>query len=97
MQSGQRANALPDVVPVYDVMLSSTLGRVQRPLFEVAWPSQDHTGPNGYANIKDPTKFRYVCAWTDGGPSLIRIVMKLEDPAGRLADGQWTEFVLDAP
>lgn len=97
MFSGARANAIPDVVPVYDVMLSSNLTGVQRPPFEVAWPAQNHEGADGYGSIKDPRTFRYVCAWTDGGPAMVRIVIKLEDPAGRLADGHWAEFVLDAP
>src|SRR5688572_9017427 len=100
-EQGARANAMPDVVPVYDVLVSNTsLNREPRPAFEVAWPGDprnDHQKANGYGTIKNPQSFRYVCAWTDSAPAMIRIVMKLEDPAGRLADGQWTEFVLDAP
>jgi hypothetical protein len=38
--------------------------------------------------------FRYTCIWQDGGPTMLRILVKMEDPGGHLPDGQWFEYVL---
>jgi hypothetical protein len=38
--------------------------------------------------------FRYTCAFRNEAPAMIRITMKLDDPTGRLRDGQWFQFVL---
>jgi hypothetical protein len=38
--------------------------------------------------------FRYTCIWTGEVPRMVRVLMKAEDPNGRLRDGQWWEFVL---
>jgi hypothetical protein len=96
--NGELANAMPDVVPVWDVVRSG-LPNAAAPPFEMWNPNQGmkYKGVNGYGSVGAPNDFRYVCAWTDNAPAMLRIVMKLEDPAGRLADGHWVEFVLDAP
>jgi hypothetical protein len=42
----------------------------------------------------------YTCAWGPNDtvkPSLIRIIVTLADPAGRLPDGQTFEFVINLP
>lgn len=43
--------------------------------------------------IKD--NFRYTCVWTNGAPPMVRVLMKVEDPTGRLREGQWWEVILD--
>ena len=50
---------------------------------------------NAPANVK--AAFRYTCVWVNSAPTMIRIVMKLEDPAGRLPEGQSFEYVVGAP
>jgi hypothetical protein len=53
-----------------------------------------------YATLSGTGGYRYVCAWgpTDTvRPKMIRIVMRLEDPTGRLPDGQSYEYVYTLP
>ncbi|HSI34106.1 MAG: PilW family protein [Phycisphaerae bacterium] len=38
--------------------------------------------------------FRYVCAWHNDSPPLIRVTMKVIDSNQRLTEGQWYEYVL---
>ncbi|HYE21725.1 MAG TPA: hypothetical protein VEA69_25015 [Tepidisphaeraceae bacterium] len=38
--------------------------------------------------------FRYVCAWHNDSPPLIRVTMKVVDSNQRLTEGQWYEYVL---
>ena len=38
--------------------------------------------------------FLYTCAWHNDGPLLIRITMKVDDPTGKLKDGQWYQYIL---
>jgi prepilin-type N-terminal cleavage/methylation domain-containing protein len=46
------------------------------------------------ANNLSPKHFKYICAWHNDAPAMIRISLKFNDPAGRLQDGQWYEYVL---
>ena len=48
------------------------------------------TAGNGFA----AKNFKYVCAWHNDAPAMIRISMKFGDPSGRLQDGQWYEYIL---
>jgi hypothetical protein len=50
-------------------------------------------------NAGAPAKaaFRYTCIWVNSAPTMLRISLKLEDPAGRLPEGQWFEYVVGAP
>ena len=86
-------NAMPDVVPVANVLSAVGLGAKS---FEYRWPPAPQ-GKDGYSNLSNPSAFRYVCAWVNDAPAMVRVVMKLEDGGGRLPDGQWVEFVLDSP
>ena len=92
--TGGNTNAMPDVVPVAVVMSSAGFGGGKA--FEYNVPDI-RQGEDGYSNIPTPARFRYVCAWTDDAPAMVRVVMKIEDGGGRLPDGQWVEFVLDSP
>jgi type II secretory pathway pseudopilin PulG len=40
-----------------------------------------------------PPDSSYLCIWEFGGPQMIRIVMTVDDPNGRLNDGQTFEYV----
>jgi hypothetical protein len=63
-------------------------------------PGLMHAALQGdYANFNtsrglSPQNFKYVCAWRNDAPQMIRIVMKLDDPTGKLQEGQWYEMVL---
>jgi hypothetical protein len=91
-------NELVDVVPVDDV-LRTTIGIYRQAAFEREIP---FPAPNGdyAANLTGaPAKaaFRYTCVWVNSAPTMLRISLKLEDPAGRLPEGQWFEYVVGAP
>ncbi len=57
--------------------------------------------PNGnYAAVLAPgTSYQYTCAWgpNDPKPKLIRITVTLDDPSGRLANGQTYQYVFPVP
>jgi hypothetical protein len=38
--------------------------------------------------------FRYTAAFHNQAPAMIRITMKIDDPSGKLRDGQWYQYVL---
>ena len=46
-----------------------------------------------------PAGSQYVCAWgpNDPKPKMIRITMTVDDPGGRLADGQTYEYIYTLP
>ncbi len=48
--------------------------------------------PNDYAQSMNANS-NYLCIWTNGGPSMIRIIMTVDDPNGRLPDGAQFEYV----
>ena len=60
---------------------------------------------NEYINLKNPTAglpttARYVCAWAPDDankPTMLRIIFRVDDPNGRLADAQSNEFVVKLP
>ncbi len=51
------------------------------------------TGPNGnaFGNFNNPP--RYVAAWHDDMPAMIRILIKVDDPNNKIKDGPWYEYV----
>ncbi len=94
------ANELVDVVPLADVL--RTAGYNNGAAFERELPQPSGKFYlNGQANVGTGTaffnNFRYTCVWQDGGPAMLRILVKMEDPGGRLPDGQWFEYVLGVP
>ncbi len=36
---------------------------------------------------------RYVAAWHDDMPAMIRILIKVDDPNNKIKDGPWYEYV----
>ena len=101
-----RANELIDVVPLNDVIqaYNATVppnqgyapAAFERELPAPA-PSGDYAADMVNANPAVKAGFRYTCIWANSAPVMIRIVLKLEDPAGRLSEGQWFEYVVGAP
>ena len=49
---------------------------------------QNYAGYNGNASA-----FRYVSAWRNDAPLMIRVLVKIDDPTGKLQDGQWYEYI----
>jgi hypothetical protein len=47
---------------------------------------------NPLANVM-PNPPRYVAAWHDDSPAMIRILIKLDDPNNKIKDGPWYEYV----
>jgi prepilin-type N-terminal cleavage/methylation domain-containing protein len=39
-------------------------------------------------------ELKYTCAWHNDAPPMIRVTMKIDDPSGKLRDGQWYQYVL---
>jgi len=104
------ANELIDVCPLRDVVASiPNPSNGNRPLypnfngtdFEREVPPYVPGGDYYSAMIGAPpparNAFRYTCVWVNSSPKMIRIALKLEDPAGRLPEGQWYEYVVGAP
>jgi len=54
----------------------------------------DPNGPAGNS-VLESQKFVYTCAWRNGSPMMVRVLMKSDDPAGRVQDGPWLECVFD--
>lgn len=38
--------------------------------------------------------FKYTAAFHNEAPAMIRVTMKIDDPSGKLRDGQWYQFIL---
>ena len=71
------------------------------PGLQIGQAAQYTPGPEG--NMVSP----YVCMWVNDGrtaadsgpkpfllPSMLRVLIKVEDPTGRLPDGRWWEYIL---
>jgi hypothetical protein len=56
---------------------------------EPSWQQDYRNFPPGSANA-----FRYTCAFHNDAPAMIRITMKVDDPTGRIKDGQWFQYIL---
>jgi hypothetical protein len=87
-----------DVVPLADVLVANGIQVNSKAVERASWekdlppaaPSKD------YANLPNTQApgFRYTCAWRNDAPPMIRILIKIGDPTGKLQDGQWYEYVL---
>jgi hypothetical protein len=68
------------------------------PRINYANPAQDPT-PNGVdPNSGLRADNHYVCAWGPNDaikPTMLRLVVRVDDPNGRLADGQTFEYVFN--
>ena len=52
-----------------------------------------NTGPNQNAFNTPTNPPRYVAAWHDDMPAMIRILIKVDDPNNKIKDGPWYEYV----
>jgi hypothetical protein len=71
--------ASPDVQPVTTLLQSS--GR-----------------PGGIDHLpfeREYSNNHYTCVWRNGAPAMVRVLMKIEDPANHVRDGQWCEYVFN--
>ncbi len=59
----------------------------------VNFPMAPNAGANDnvFNNINLPP--RYVAAWHDDMPAMIRILIKVDDPNNKVKDGPWYEYV----
>jgi prepilin-type N-terminal cleavage/methylation domain-containing protein len=96
--NGDGAVDINDVVPLADVLDYAQITVAGNPA-QTPW-EKDVPTPNlqtlkDYAKTSntDATKFRYTCAWHNDAPPMIRILVKIDDPTGRLQDGQWYEYI----
>jgi hypothetical protein len=87
-----------DVVPLADVLGPSGYNiRVNGNATQASWEKVlPKPAVADYATLanSDAANFRYICAWHNGAPPMIRILIKIDDPTGKLQDGQWYEYVL---
>jgi hypothetical protein len=104
--SGRTNNDLPDVVPLRDVALTSSAipstfpgyFPFERNLPARLPPKTDYASRSTNATFGLALDARYLCAWgpdTPGAsyPTLIRFVFTIDDPTGRLPEGQTFEYV----
>jgi prepilin-type N-terminal cleavage/methylation domain-containing protein len=87
-----------DVIPLADVLGPSGYniqvnGTITRASLEKVLPKPSVADYSRLLNT-DAANFRYICAWHNGAPPMIRILIKIDDPTGKLQDGQWYEYVL---
>jgi prepilin-type N-terminal cleavage/methylation domain-containing protein len=108
--NGDGLIGINDVLPLADVMayagnppggtavpgLQGRIGPWEQKFPTPGFMSSEVNGnySNLSSNLAAARNFKYVCAWHNGGPAMVRITMKLDDPTGRLQGGQWYEFVL---
>jgi prepilin-type N-terminal cleavage/methylation domain-containing protein len=86
-----------DVVPLAEVLRSFQI-QVNGARTQASWEKILPPDPpaKGYQDLDSnlATKFLYTCAWHNSAPPMIRILIKIGDPTGKLQDGQWYEYVL---
>ncbi len=46
--------------------------------------------------VADYMNGNYTCLWLNTSPAMVRVSLMLEDPSGRMQDGQWCQYVLMA-
>lgn len=85
--SGRKNYDMAEVVPLYEILHSKASNTFAD--FERKHPAQSAS-----YSLPRPDTEKYTCIWLNDAPRLVRVHIKVEDPAGRLADGQWFEYVL---
>ena len=51
------------------------------------------TAPTASPSINAAKPPRYVAAWHDDMPAMVRILIKVDDPNNKVKDGPWYEYV----
>ncbi len=101
---------LPDVLPVWEIYNALRLNG-QNPVMPANGPSEvkltgDGTGSGRavYEDVTNPSFSmvrpgqycgRYTAVWKNAAPAMVRILMRLDDPSGRVPNGQWAEMTFD--
>jgi len=87
-----------DVTPLRDLW---PLANGSQAPFEVVVPTLPTSTPVDYApqSTGMHAAAQYICAWgpNDPKPKMIRITMTIDDPGGRLGDGQTYEYIYTLP
>ena len=99
-----------DVVPVADVVRAYGTSQLKNEFERATWEAEVPTpmfGSGGKLDYSALTaesrymgqggavdKFRYTAAFHNNPPKMIRVMIKVQDPNGRLQEGQWHEYVL---
>jgi len=96
------ANGMPDTVPLRDVLATFGQPAAGFEKFETTPASAFLAIANDYANPVSGLKFNqtYTCAWGPADnvrPRMIRLTIVIDDPNGRLPDGQTYEYVFSLP
>jgi len=107
--SGILANQMIDVVPLRDVLASFQTGLPPNPIergvgsrtFDQVLPMR----PNYAVAGAVPPDAKYTAAWgpddlsrgSKWKPTMLRITIVIDDPAGRMSDGQKYEYVFNLP
>lgn len=87
-----------DVLPLADVLdwygVTVNNAPTSAP-WEYDRPSPTLKKAKDYVSLQgsDAINFRYTCAWHNDAPPMIRILIKIDDPTGKLQDGQWYEYI----
>jgi hypothetical protein len=91
------ANELNNVVPLSDIWKLATNPTAVRPVpYETEVPTAspaitDYASTAGNS-VLGPSA-RYTAVWRNDVPAMVRILIKVDDPAGVLQDGPWFEYV----
>lgn len=91
------ANELNNVVPLTDIWAKATAATTVRPVpYEMEVPTAsnpitDYASTAGNS-VLGPSA-RYTAVWRNDVPAMVRILIKVDDPAGVLQDGPWFEYV----
>jgi prepilin-type N-terminal cleavage/methylation domain-containing protein len=54
---------------------------------------EDYAQQNYAKYMGSASAFQQICAWRNDAPLMIRVLVKIDDPTGKLQDGQWYEYV----
>lgn len=103
---GGKSSTYYDVVPLRDILQNAGVTPDPATFFEhfdQLDPAQNYAAPG--AVTPDPKRLRYYAAWGPSDlrkgsltkPKMIRITMTVDDPNGRLTEGQTFEYVIDLP
>jgi prepilin-type N-terminal cleavage/methylation domain-containing protein len=87
----------PPTIAANPVTIKTSDNKLPWAPWEVEVPNPGLLGTgNDYRNFPSAqaNAFRYTCAFHNDAPAMIRITMKVDDPTGRIKDGQWFQYIL---
>ena len=56
--------------------------------------AQPNVAPIEMEYVNNANGSFYTCVWVNSAPVMVRVSLKLQDPDGKLREGQWVEYVL---